>query len=90
MAGIFGVASAEAKGKEKKSYNIVFIGNSITQGVLHADRTKTAPPVFAAEMIGKALSAEVSFRNVGRAGATTFDWLPEANRYFPLAEKAIA
>lgn len=90
MAGIFGVASAEAKGKEKKSYNIVFIGNSITQGVLHADRTKSAPPVFAAEMIGKALSAEVSFRNVGRAGATTFDWLPEAKRYFPLVEKAVA
>ena len=82
--------SAEAKGVQKKSYNIVFVGNSITQGVLHADRTKTAPPVFAAEMIGKALSGDVNFRNVGRAGATTFDWLPEANRYFPLIEKSVA
>lgn len=88
-ATLFGVMSAEAKGKEKTAYNIVFVGNSITQGVLHADRTKTAPPVFAAEMIGKALKSDVAFRNVGRAGATTFDWLPEAKRYFPLIEKAV-
>lgn len=88
LATIMNIASANAQSK-KQSYNIVFIGNSITQGVLHEDRTKTAPPVFAAEMIGKALSSEVSFRNVGRAGATTFDWLPEAERYFPLIEKAV-
>ena len=90
VATLLGAMSAEAKGKEKRTYNIVFVGNSITQGVLHADRTKTAPPVFAAEMIGKALSSDVNFRNVGRAGATTFDWLPEAKRYFPLIEKSVA
>ena len=90
VATLLGAMSAEAKGKEKKTYNIVFVGNSITQGVLHADRTKTAPPVFAAEMICKALSSDVNFRNVGRAGATTFDWLPEAKRYFPIIEKSVA
>lgn len=89
LAGLMNVASANAQSK-KQTYNIVYIGNSITQGVLHEDRTKTAPPVFSAEMIEKALSSEVNFRNVGRAGATTFDWLPESKRYFPLVEKAVA
>ena len=83
LAGLMNISSANAQSK-KQAYNIVYIGNSITQGVLHEDRTKTAPPVFSAEMIEKALASEVNFRNVGRAGATTFDWLPESKRYFPL------
>lgn len=81
--------TAEAKGRSRECYNIVFIGNSITQGVLHKDRTKSAPPVFTATMVEKQLGCEVCFRNTGRAGATTFDWLPEAERYFPLVESAI-
>ena len=89
LAGLMNISSANAQSK-KQAYNIVYIGNSITQGVLHEDRTKTAPPVFSAEMIEKALASEVNFRNVGRAGATTFDWLPESKRYFPLVEKAVA
>lgn len=88
LAGLMSIDSACAQSK-KQTYNIVFIGNSITQGVLHEDRTKTAPPVFASEMIGKALSSKISFRNVGRAGATTFNWLPEAKHYFPLVEKSV-
>ena len=83
-----GVLKAEAQ--VKRTCNIVFIGNSITAGALHEDKNKTAPPVVAAHYVGRMLGADVVFRNCGRSGATTVDFLPERARDFKRVEKAIA
>ena len=80
------VSSARSR---KATCNLVFIGNSITEGVLHADKSKTAPPVLTASMVGKMLSRDIIFRNCGRSGATTVDFLPSEQRDFVRVEKAI-
>lgn len=80
---------AEAQSRKARTCNLIFIGNSITEGVLHADKTKTAPPVVAADMVGRMLSSDVHFRNCGRSGATTVDFLPEQQRDFVRVERAI-
>lgn len=83
-------AEGYATNPKSRTCNLIFIGNSITAGALHADKSKTAPPVFAAEMVGKMLPADVIFRNCGRSGATTVDFLPSMNRDFARVERAIA
>lgn len=83
------VVGAEAQSRKARTCNLIFIGNSITEGVLHADKTKTAPPVVAADMVGRMLSSDVHFRNCGRSGATTVDFLPEQQRDFVRVERAI-
>ncbi len=45
-------ASLALAQSRKATCNLIFIGNSITEGVLHADKSKTAPPEVAAEMVG--------------------------------------
>lgn len=82
-------ASLAVAQSRKATCNLIFIGNSITEGVLHADKSKTAPPVVAAEMVGKILSRDIIFRNCGRSGATTVDFLPSEQRDFVRVEKAI-
>lgn len=81
--------AADAHRRGAKRYRIVFIGDSITFGAGHADRTKTAPPVFAAGYVGRMLGAEVEFRNCGRSGATTADFLPGRGSCFRLVESAV-
>lgn len=83
-----GVFKSEAQ--IKRTCNIVFIGNSITAGALHDDKSKTAPPVFTAHYVGRMLGADVMFRNCGRSGATTVDFLPERERDFKRVEQAVA
>ena len=85
----FAGSSAEAKKPQSDTYNVVFIGNSITHGALHKEREKTAPPVFAAERIEKKLNVDVEMYNCGRSGATTVDFLPERNRDFKRVENAV-
>ena len=85
----FALNGVMAQGRKDTTCNLIFIGNSITEGVLHADKTKTAPPVLAAEMVGKMLSTDINFRNCGRSGATTVDFLPSQERDFVRVEKAI-
>ena len=85
---VLGIFNAEAQ--IKRTCNIVFIGNSITEGALHQEKDKTAPPVFAAHYVGRMLGADVTFRNCGRSGATTVDFLPERERDFKRVERAIA
>ena len=80
--------ATSAKG-EIESCNIIYIGNSITYGALHKDRIKTAPPVVASAMVGKALGAKVEFRNCGRSGATTYDFLPESGCDWPKVAQAM-
>lgn len=71
-------------------YNIIYIGNSITYGALHANRDKTAPPVVATARVSKMIKQPCAFSNCGRSGATTVDFLPSMNHDFKRVEKAIA
>lgn len=80
---------AWAQPRKARTYNLIFIGNSITEGALHADKSKTAPPVAAAEYVGRMMSGDVNFRNCGRSGATTVDFLPERRSDFVRVEQAI-
>lgn len=89
LCTLLGAMNAKAQIK-RNTCNIVFIGNSITEGALHDKKEKTAPPVFAADYVGRMLSTDVTFRNCGRSGATTVDFLPERNRDFKRVEQAIA
>lgn len=86
---LFAPATSVAKG-EQKPCNIIYIGNSITYGALHKDRIKTAPPVLASAMVGKALGTEITFRNCARSGATTCDFLPEGGRDWEKVAQAMA
>lgn len=76
-------------GNDKKDFAIIYIGNSITYGAIHEHRDVTAPPVYTSQILGKKLKANIVWRNCGWSGATTFDFLPSAKRYFPRVEKAI-
>lgn len=69
---------------QERSYNMVFIGNSITYGALHKQREATAPPV----QCGRWLSAQkgvdtVYVANCGRSGRTSYHFLPNKNDVVP-------
>lgn len=89
LACLAGLGSVSARKRASGTCNLVFIGNSITEGALHADKAKTAPPVFAAEYVGRMLGVDVNFRNCGRSGATTVDFLPERAADFKRVEQAV-
>lgn len=89
LACLAGSGSVFARKRASGTCNLVFIGNSITEGALHADKAKTAPPVFAAEYAGRMLGVDVNFRNCGRSGATTVDFLPERAADFKRVEQAV-
>lgn len=89
LASFAGSGSVSARKRASGTCNLVFIGNSITEGALHADKAKTAPPVFAAEYAGRMLGVDVNFRNCGRSGATTVDFLPERAADFKRVEQAV-
>lgn len=77
-------------GSDKKyNLNIVFIGNSITQGVLMEDPTHNAPPAKAALYLSKQPSvSSVKYSNQGVSGCTTVDYLPQTENLFPKATAA--
>lgn len=64
--------------------NIVFIGDSITEGGKEAG----VPPVFAADFIKQKLGSKVNFSNQGVSGTTTVDFLPSTATYFNKVVKA--
>lgn len=73
-----------AMGVEKKNLNIVFVGNSITQGVILEDPKHEAPPVQAVLHLNKQADiGSVRYSNQGVSGSTTFDHLPETGALFP-------
>ena len=75
-----------AMGEEKRNLNIVFIGNSITQGALLENPTHEAPPVKAALYLAKQPDiATVKYANQGVSGCTTTDYLPLTETLFPKA-----
>ena len=74
---------------EKRHLNIVFIGNSITQGVGLEKPSHEAPPVQAALYLGEQAGVgEVRFSNQGVSGCTTVDYLPATHTLFDRAKQA--
>lgn len=69
----------------RKKVNIVFLGDSITEGSALLNPLKDAPPVFAGNLLRtkKSFSA-VQIANNGYSGHTTLDFLPATNKDFPL------
>jgi lysophospholipase L1-like esterase len=62
-----------------RNLDIVFIGNSITQGVQLANSGEEAPPAFATKYIRTLKGVEsANFLNRGRSGYTTVNFLPSA------------
>lgn len=58
--------------------DIVYIGNSITQGVQLGNPNELAPPATATKYISRQKGAgTVNFLNKGRSGYTTVDFLPD-------------
>ncbi len=75
--------------EEKKHVNIVFVGNSITQGVIIDNPKHNAPPVKAAEYImNQPDFGTVKYSNQGVSGSTTVDHLPETGRLFLKVQEA--
>lgn len=72
----------------QQSYNIVFIGNSITYGALHKDRGLTAPPVVCAQWLTQQEGIDsVYYRNCGKSGRTTYHFLPRLEDVVPQGDK---
>lgn len=82
--------SLHAAASDTKRYvNIVFIGNSITEGAGLANPVREAPPVKAALYLSKREGiGAVKYANRGRSGCTTVDYLPETGTLFPWATAA--
>ena len=73
---------------QDRSYNLVFIGNSITYGALHENREQTAPPAQCAAWLSQQEGVDtVYFRNCGRSGKTTYHFLPNAADVVPAGDK---
>jgi len=73
---------------QDRSFNVVFIGNSITYGALHKQREQTAPPVQCARWLsGQEGIDTVYFSNCGRSGKTTYHFLPNAADVIPAGDK---
>ncbi len=71
-------------GKKEQKINIVFIGDSITEGGALADPKNEATPIYVAKLLRhrKDISA-VNISNSGFSGHTTVDFLPKNNIDFP-------
>ncbi|MBE7178982.1 MAG: lipolytic protein G-D-S-L family [Mucilaginibacter polytrichastri] len=77
--------SAATFAQQKKPVHIVFIGNSITQGVM----LDKAPPAYTIDYLkSKDLPYEITWSNQGVSGFTTVNFLPETNTVFPKVEAA--
>jgi lysophospholipase L1-like esterase len=69
---------------KKINLDIVYIGNSITQGVQLPIPKEDAPPATATEYLRHQPGIiSVEFSNQGRSGYTTIDFLPETVKAFP-------
>lgn len=86
------LASTIALAQHKKNaLNIVFIGNSITQGAQLADAATEAPPVTAVAYLQKQKNLEtVNFSNQGHSGYTTLDFQPGTDTFTKVEEAASA
>ena len=65
---------------ENRNLDIVYIGNSITQGSQEANLAEETPPALATKHIRTLKGVEsASYLNRGKSGNTTVDFLPAAN-----------
>lgn len=72
-----------------KTLNVVYLGDSITQGVQLLDPITQSPPVGCTAFLRQHLSdISVYMENMGRNGHTTVDFLPETKTDFPQVEEA--
>lgn len=65
----------------QKKVNMVFIGNSITQGALITNPEINAPPAVVAQILTDK-GFELRFANHGAGGSTTVDHLPQTGTLF--------
>ncbi|QEC76875.1 GDSL-type esterase/lipase family protein [Mucilaginibacter ginsenosidivorax] len=87
---LLSVLSAVAQDK-KPNLNIVFIGNSITQGVQLPDAASDAPPATAVAYLHRQKDlGTVEFSNQGHSGYTTLDFLPGTGTFSRIEEAANA
>lgn len=78
-----------AQKNNSANLNIVFIGNSITQGVLLEHPKQEAPPVQTSIWLsGQNGIGKVNIANTGVSGTTTVDYLPASKSYFPKVKEA--
>lgn len=71
-------------GKKEQKINIVFIGDSITEGGALTDPKTEATPIYVAELLRQRKDiSEVNINNRGFSGHTTVDFLPKNNIDFP-------
>ncbi|MBQ1227533.1 MAG: lipolytic protein G-D-S-L family [Alistipes sp.] len=89
LIALFALSYQTQAANKIKTCNVIYIGNSITAGAGHKESLKSAPPVISAQILEKKLGKDVNFRNCGRSGATTLDFVPSHNRDFKRVEKAI-
>lgn len=70
--------------------NIVFVGNSITQGALLENPVQEAPPMKTAIWLDcQPEVEEVNISNQGVSGKTTVDFLPASKTYYPKVKEAM-
>jgi len=83
--------SAAIIGVKKPNINVVFIGDSITQGVQLSAPATDAPPATAIAWLRKQNNlGTVEFSNQGHSGYTTLDFLPGGNTFAKVEEAANA
>ncbi|NCD69655.1 GDSL-type esterase/lipase family protein [Mucilaginibacter agri] len=71
------------------SYNIIFIGDSITEARMVPDASTQGPAAQAATYLtGTGKFKSIHFNNQGRSGFTTLDFLPTENNAYPKVVKA--
>lgn len=71
------------------SYNIVFIGDSITEARMVPDATTQGPAAQAAAYLtGTGKFKNIGFSNQGHSGFTTLDFLPNEHNAYPQIVKA--
>jgi lysophospholipase L1-like esterase len=74
---------------KKPNLNIVFIGNSITQGVQLANPAADAPPATTVAYLRRQANlGTVEFSNQGHSGYTTLDFLPGTQTFTKVEEAA--
>lgn len=90
VALLFPVFLFAQKGKNTE-LNIVFIGNSITQGALLSAPATEAPPVRMVEWLRQQPGmGRIEYSNQGVSGSTTVDFLPASQTLFPKVKQAAA
>lgn len=73
-----------SQANNKKDLQIVFIGNSITQGIGLKNPKEEAAPVRMCEFLERQDKVKsVEYANRGQNGATTVDFLPASETHFP-------